>query len=131
MSRDLKLSTEHLESPDQLVDWLRRGSKEPAQRRVGTEHERFLLREADLSSIGYDGADGVRRIFELLAESDRYDVQYDAGNPVALVERNGPTAGASITIEPGGQLELSGAPYRQLPDTEREPDAHHARLYPP
>ena len=130
MSRDQMLSTEVLSSTSQLTQWYRSGCKEPGKERVGTEHEKFLVRKSDLSPLPYEGPDGIGQVFAKLAESGDFEVSTDEGHIVALVEKAGPHAGASLTIEPGGQFELSGAPYLSMHDTEAELADHTARLKP-
>jgi glutamate--cysteine ligase len=128
MSRDLPQSDTPIDSLDQLADHFRQGIKDPAQRKVGTEHEKFLFLREDLSPAPYDGPRGVRRLMERLAELGGYTLAYDGPNPVAA-ERPSPWGGVeALTFEPGGQFELSGAPLARMAQTEAELDAHLAEV---
>jgi glutamate--cysteine ligase len=78
--------------------------------RVGGEFERAVVRH-DGSPVPYDGPDGIRWILEQLeARQADWTVQSEDGHPIALVRPDM----SSITLEPGGQVELSGAPHDSL-----------------
>jgi len=103
---------------DELVAWIEAGAKPPEQWRVGTEHEKFGFRKADLSPLPYDGPDGIRAVLERLCAHGFTPVE-EAGRVIAL------SRGAeAITLEPGGQLELAGAPLPTVHDTCKEVSAH-------
>lgn len=114
---------ERVTDPAQLVAWFQRGFERPENRRVGTEHEKLVLQADDLAPLTYDGPRGVRRLLTLLAERFNYQLLEDHGNPIAL-RRMTPNGWESITLEPGGQIELSGAPLRTLEDAEVELRTH-------
>jgi glutamate--cysteine ligase len=100
-------------------------AEKPRERfRVGTESEKFGLR-TDGTPIQYDGDDGVRRVLELLAE--RFDwspyAEYEGG-PLLALKRGG----ASITLEPGAQLEISGAPLVTIHETRAELEMHQREI---
>ena len=112
------LSEAPVGSVDELVAYLRSGEK-PAERwRVGTEHEKIGLRADDLAPIPYEGERGIGQVLEALARQDDWEAVHEGGRVVALTG-----GGGSISLEPGGQLELSGAPLRTIHDTCRE--FHH------
>ncbi len=122
MSLDRSSSPElarRVDSVQELVDWLRGGEKPASQWRVGTEHEKIGLRGAEGAPIAFDGEAGIEALLERIAETDGWEPLTEGGRTVAL-ER----AGASITLEPGGQLELSGAPLRTIHETCDELRAH-------
>ncbi len=104
----------------QLVAYLESGCKPPAAWRIGTEHEKFAYRTSDLRPLPYDGPDGIR---ELLTRLTRFGWEpvVERGNIIALVQGM-----ANITLEPGGQVELSGAPLETLHQTCAEVH-HHLR----
>ena len=110
----------------QLADHIAVGCKPAAQFRIGTEHEKFGFRLPDLTSPPYLPADGhpgsIRDLLRHLAQSGG-DPILDHGNIIGL--RDGD---ASISLEPAGQLELSGAPLETLHDTKAEFDAHFAQV---
>ena len=114
---------EPIGSVDQLVDQLRAGEKPPADWRIGTEHEKVGLRRDGFDPIPFDGADGIEALLERLAEVDDGTRVTEAGRTIAISQD-----GASLTLEPGGQLELSGAPLRTIHETCKEFHDHLAVL---
>ncbi len=96
----------------QLVEHLERGCRPPEQWRIGTEHEKFVHRLEDSAPVPYEGPRGIGAFLEGLTRFTWEPVRED-GRIIAL-KREG---GASITLEPGGQLELSGAPLESLHET--------------
>ncbi len=108
-------------SVQQLADHLAAGGKPKAQWRIGTEHEKFGFRHADFASPPY-APGGIRALLDGMASAEWEEIP-DAGLPIGL-KGIGARAGASISLEPGGQFELSGAPLRTLHDTKAELDEH-------
>ena len=92
---------------------------QPDRFRVGTEHEKIGLRQEDLGSVPYEGERGIGAVLEKVAREDEWARVFEAENLIAL-EKDG----ASITLEPGGQLELSGAPVRTIFETCQEFNRH-------
>jgi glutamate--cysteine ligase len=94
-----------IEHQHELVEYLESGCKPKDRWCMGTEHEKFGFTTDDLKPLPYEGERSIRAILEGLAE--RYDWRRveENGKPIALLD----DTGASITLEPGGQLELSGA----------------------
>ena len=81
---------------------------------VGGEFERQALRP-DGSPVPYFGADGVRALLEALAARTAWKELREADNLIGLCGRaQGEASGPCLTLEPGGQVELSGAPHRSL-----------------
>ncbi|HTB44628.1 MAG TPA: glutamate--cysteine ligase [Acetobacteraceae bacterium] len=110
----------------QLADHIATGCKPPADWRIGTEHEKFGFRQDDLAPPPYLPAAGQPgAIRDLLAGMLRYDAApiTDHGNIIGLKQ-----GGAAISLEPAGQLELSGAPVETLHDTKAEMDTHFAEV---
>lgn len=118
MSGPQSASAAPIESKAQLVDYLAAGSKPPEDWRIGTEHEKFAFRLSDLKPLPYDGPDGIRAVLEGLAGCGWERVE-ENGNLIALIRDK-----ASVTLEPGGQVELSGAPLRSIHDTCAEVADH-------
>ena len=112
-----------VESVDQLVDYLREGEKPPERWRVGTEHEKIGLRSDSFEPVPYEGERGIGALLDHLADSEGWEPVREEGNTIALLRD-----GASITLEPGGQLELSGAPLRTIHETCDEFHAHLALM---
>jgi glutamate--cysteine ligase len=126
LSSELDSSPE-LEAPigsvDQLVEFLRRSEKPPELWKVGTEHEKIGLLLPELRPIPYEGERGIASVLEAVAETDGWSRQREGEHVVALRKDR-----ASITLEPGGQLELSGAPLRTIHETCSEFNGHLATM---
>ena len=99
------MTDEHISlSFNSLVNWLSSKEKDPKQWHIGTEHEKFIYRLDGFAPVAYEGNDGIEAILHYL--SDTYDMTpiMEQGKYVALKTNYG----ASISLEPGGQFELSG-----------------------
>ena len=105
-------------SKAQLVDYVAQGSKPKSAWRIGTEHEKFAFETRTLKRLPYDGPAGIRAMLEALTRFGWEPVS-EKGNVIALVQD-----GASVTLEPGGQVELSGAPLENLFQTCNEVNTH-------
>jgi glutamate--cysteine ligase len=114
---------EPVESVEALVAYLRTGEKPAAHWRVGTEHEKIGLYADDHAVVPYEGDRGIGALLGTLAREGRGVPVQEAGNTIAL-----DLDGASITLEPGGQLELSGAPLRTIHETCDEFHTHLAAM---
>ncbi len=110
----------------QLADYIAVGCKPAEQFRIGTEHEKFGFRLADLAPPPYQPADGqpgsIRGLLEGLQRFDGTPIT-DAGNIIGLKQGD-----AAISLEPAGQLELSGAPLETLHQTMAELEAHYDQV---
>ncbi|MEO5372800.1 MAG: glutamate--cysteine ligase [Alphaproteobacteria bacterium] len=106
----------------QLVEYLEAGCRPAAAWRIGTEHERFTYRRADLAPLPYEGPGGVRAILEGLRERSADWLPITEGDVLIGLKR---ADGSSISLEPGGQMELSGAPLETLHQTRAEIEAYH------
>ena len=113
-------------SVKQLADYIAVGCKPPAQFRIGTEHEKFGFRLADLAPPPYEPADGqpgsIRPLLEGLRRFDGTPIT-DSGKIIGLKQGD-----AAISLEPAGQLELSGAPVETLHQTMAELEAHYDQV---
>ncbi len=123
MSGPQSVAAVPVEHRDALVAHLESGCKPPEAWRIGTEHEKFAFRLSDLAPLPYDGPDGIQAVLEALAANGWARVE-EGGKLIALA---GPDGG-SVTLEPGGQVELSGAPLRTIHETCREVTAHLAQV---
>lgn len=110
---------------DDLVGWLAGGGKPPEAFRIGTEHEKFGFRWDDLKPVPYEGPGGIGAILEGMGDLTGWDPIEDSGNVIGLAD---PGGGGAISIEPGGQFELSGAPLDSLHDTCVEANQHLAQV---
>jgi glutamate--cysteine ligase len=118
MSAPAQPSAELVTSKAQLIDYLADGCKPRDHWRIGTEHEKFVFRCDDLRPLPYEGERGIRAVLQGLEEFGWQPVLED-GNLIALTKD-----GAAVTLEPGGQLELSGVPLDTVHQTCREVDEH-------
>jgi glutamate--cysteine ligase len=105
-----------------LVAYLEEGCKPRADWRIGTEHEKIGYRTDDLAPVPYEGERGIRALLEGLQRFGWTPV-LEAGKPIALAREN-----QSITLEPGGQLELSGAPLATVHQTCEEVNSHLSQV---
>jgi glutamate--cysteine ligase len=106
----------------QLADYLAAGCKPAASFKIGTEHESFGFRLSDHASPPYQPR-GIRQLLETIEAGEHLSPIMDHGLPIGL---NG--GGLSLSLEPGGQFELSGGLLAHLHDTKAELDAHIARV---
>ncbi len=108
-----------IESKAQLIGHIASGEKPKDQWRIGTEHEKFGFALKDHTPLPYEGeGPAVRKLLEGLTRFGWQTIE-ENGKPVALKRDGG-----SITLEPGGQFELSGAPLETLHETCREVNTH-------
>jgi glutamate--cysteine ligase len=111
-----------LHSPNDLKDWMAAGCKPREAWRIGTEHEKFGYRNADLSPLPYEGADGIHAMLSGLMQFG-WQGKFEGDTLVGLV-RSEEAGGGSVTLEPAGQLELSGAPLENIHQTCAEVSRH-------
>jgi glutamate--cysteine ligase len=114
-----------IRSEQQLADHLAAGGKPRDQWRIGTEHEKFGFRHADLRSPPY-APGGIRAILDAISGPEWEEIP-DQGLPIGL-KGIGSRKGSSVSLEPGGQLELSGAPLETLHETRAELAEHCATV---
>ena len=108
-----------IESLDQLTEHLASGAKPKEQWRIGTEHEKFVFCRTSLKPVPYEGEAGIRAILEKLSEETGWDIIRENNLPIGLKGE-----GASVSLEPGGQFELSGAPLENIHQTCDEVHRH-------
>jgi len=110
-------------SRDELVAYLEAGLKPKSDWRIGTEHEKFGFYTADFTPVPYDGERGIRVLLQSLRDRFGWDEVLEKGNIIALRRKECPKGGA-ISLEPGGQFELSGAPLETIHQTQEELRQH-------
>ncbi len=120
MARDQSDPTP-IESRDELVAWFDAGCKPPEEFRIGTEHEKFGFYEHDLAPVPYEGLRGIKAILDGMSRRIGWEPILDGEHIIGLFDPNG---GGAISLEPGGQFELSGAPLQTLHENESELLAH-------
>ena len=110
-----------IESKDQLIGYLASGSKPKSEWRIGTEHEKFPFLTDTLEPVQYAGPRSIRALLEGLRDRFGWEGVYEGDNIIALAD---PKGLANISLEPGGQFELSGAPLETVHDTCAEVNEH-------
>ena len=110
-----------IESRDDLLSVFSGGEKPREEWRIGTEHEKFVYRVADHRAPSYDEPGGIRDLLQGLTEFGWSPV-VENGNVIALAGADG-----TISLEPAGQFELSGAPLVDLHQTCAEAARHLAQ----
>ncbi len=108
-----------IESRAQLSEYLADGCKPREMWRIGTEHEKFGYCKDTLNPLPYDGDRSIRAILEGLRDGFGWAPVLEGENIIGL-EKDG----ANVSLEPGGQLELSGAPLQTIHETCDEVNAH-------
>ena len=101
-----------------LSDWFRSGIKSETKWGIGTEHEQFLYNRKDFTRLGYDTQPGIRSVLEEM-QKEGWKSVLEGGHLIALSKN-----GATITLEPGGQFELSGANLTTVHETYAETKQH-------
>jgi glutamate--cysteine ligase len=124
MARDVTDATA-ISSRDELVAWIAAGEKPASAWRVGTEHEKVPFYRTGHLPVPYDGERGIRALLDGLAGLNGWAPILDGGNIIGLADEAG---GGAISLEPGGQFELSGAPVRDIHATADELARHLAEV---
>jgi len=113
---------------DPLIDYFVRAGKPRSEFRIGTEHEKFGIVRSNCTPVPFDGPNGIEAIFRDIADhpgegEPAWTTALDGDRVVALFCEDG----SAITLEPGGQIELSGVPLSTIHETTREVE-HHLTL---
>ncbi len=106
-----------------LVAWIAEGEKAPADWRIGTEHEKFVFHTGALTPVPYEGERSIRALMEALIARFGWEPIMEGENIIALKRAEG-EAGGTISLEPGGQFELSGRTAATLHETAEETQDH-------
>src|SRR5262250_503899 len=124
MARD-QVDVTPIESRDELVAWFAAGEKPRDRFRVGTEHEKFAFTLGRNEPVPYQGARSIRALLKGMQLLLGWDPIMEGPNIIGLSDVTG---GGAISLEPGGQFELSGAPVATVHRTCSELMAHLAQL---
>src|ERR1700736_4739784 len=124
MARD-QIDMTPLESRDELVAWLEAGAKPKSEFRIGTEHEKTPFTLEGHCPVAYEGARGIGALLEGMKLLLGWEPIMERGNIIGLYDVTG---GGAISLEPGGQFELSGAPVETVHHTHCELMAHLSQL---
>jgi glutamate--cysteine ligase len=124
MARD-QIDMAPIETRDDLVHWLEQGAKPKALFRIGTEHEKFPFTVAAHRPVPYRGWRGINALLAGMGMLLGWEPIVEDENIIGLVDVTG---GGAISLEPGGQFELSGAAVENVHQTCTELMAHLAQL---
>ena len=113
MARD-QVDMTPIETRNELVAWFEAGSKPKSQFRIGTEHEKFVFTVEGHRPVPYDGRRSIRALLEGMQYLLGWEPIVEDGNVIGLFDVTG---GGAISLEPGGQFELSGAPVESVHQT--------------
>ncbi|MCF1504575.1 glutamate--cysteine ligase [Afifella sp. H1R] len=114
-----------IENRDQLVSSIEKGVKPRQQWKIGTEHEKVPFYRDGNRPVPYHGEKGIEAVLKGMETLLGWEPIYDGENIIGLGD---PTGGGAISLEPGGQFELSGAPLPNIHRTCRETHAHLAQV---
>lgn len=112
-----------IERFEQLAEFMEGGCKPKSEWRIGTEHEKFGYLTDSLAPVPYDGPRSIRALLEGLRDRFGWTPVLEQENIIGLT-RNG----ANVSLEPGGQFELSGAPLASIHEVRAEFDQHMAEV---
>ena len=124
MARD-QIDMTPIETRAELVAWFEAGSKPKSQFRIGTEHEKFVFTLEAHRPVPYAGRRSIRALLEGMQHLLGWQPIVEEGNIIGLFDVTG---GGAISLEPGGQFELSGAPVESVHQTSSELMAHLAQI---
>jgi glutamate--cysteine ligase len=124
MARD-QIDMTPLSSRDDLVAWLEAGCKPATAFRVGTEHEKTPFTLSGHRPVPYEGSRGIEALLQGMKHLLGWEPIMEQGNIIGLLDVTG---GGAISLEPGGQFELSGAPVETVHQTAAEVMAHLAQI---
>ncbi|MEP2530034.1 glutamate--cysteine ligase [Shimia sp.] len=108
-----------IEHHDQLAEYLSSGCKPREEWRIGTEHEKFGYCKDTLKPLPYEGERSILAVLQGLRDGHGWSPVEEGGKLIGL-EKDG----ANVSLEPGGQLELSGAPLENIHQTCDEVNVH-------
>jgi len=112
-----------IERTEQLVEQFHAAAKPRAEWRIGTEYEKLAVDPATGRAVPFEGPRGIERVLTELAERYGWEPRQENGATIALARGR-----VSITLEPGGQIELAGAPLATLHATRDEVMGHVREL---
>lgn len=112
-----------VESRNDLIEWIAAGSKPKPEWRIGTEHEKIVFRTDDHRPVPYEGPRGIRAILDALIARFGWEAILEGDTIIALRWPHGDPP-PTVSLEPGGQFELSGAPLADIHAIGVETQSH-------
>lgn len=117
------INEEILEEKGQLLNYFYTAYKPDSEWKVGSEYEKFFIGYPGLKPLEYKDPEGIENLFKRLIDAFGWTPEYEDENIIALL-RNG----ESVSLEPGGQIELSGKPFKTIHESSDEIDVHLREL---
>ncbi|HXF90552.1 MAG TPA: glutamate--cysteine ligase [Candidatus Nitrosotenuis sp.] len=114
-----------LKTKNQLTDYFAQGAKDPHHFAIGAEHERFLFDQRTRDRVAFKGERGIESLINRFRDFG-WEPEINQRVPIAAVNQ---IQRSSLTLEPGGQFELSGAPLSNLHETDIELQQYEGYLY--
>lgn len=105
---------------EKIWQWFKYGEKKKDDWLIGTEHEKFLFKKNIFKRLSYEDLNGIKFILNKIAGEEDWEKILENNNLIGLKHKSG----SSISLEPGGQFELSGAPLKNLHMTCNEAGLH-------
>ncbi len=124
MSLDLANDARPLTSVDELVAWFKAAERPRDHHRIGLEHEKFIYPRSGIHAVPYDGERGIGALLHALEARGHLPYREAPDLPVIALMRDGLT----LSLEPGGQFELSGSPFFTAREAHAENSAHLSEL---
>ena len=115
-----------IQSKEDLIKPFQNGEKKPSDFKIGTEHEKFVFHIDTLKPVPFLGESGIENLLLALKKYGWESILED-GNTIGLSSDKS-LGGGTITLEPAGQLELSGAPLTNIHETFNELDEHRSQI---
>lgn len=112
-----------IESNSQLLEYFTSSYKPEEDWKVGPEYEKFFIGYPGFKPVEYEGKEGVRALFKGLETEFNWTPEYEDDNVIALLKN-----GESVSLEPGGQIELSGKAFKTIHESLDEVNRHIAEL---
>lgn len=113
-----------IEHRNDLIEWFAAGEKPVNDWRIGTEHEKFVFNTTDLTPVPYEGDNGICALMKALMADYGWQAIREGETIIALKRTSGSGIPETISLEPGGQFELSGAALTTLHETCAEAGTH-------
>ena len=119
------MTNDHHDDPvdvGQMIAWIAGGETPVSDQKIGTEHEKFLFHRHNLAPVAYEGESGIGALLERLLTELGPDAEpiMEKGHIIGITDADG----GAVSLEPGGQLELSGAPLDDIHQTCNETGRH-------
>lgn len=112
-----------IETRADLIEAMARGAKPESAWRIGTEHEKHVFHTNPIRPVTYEGPQGIHALLDGVQAATGWEPFYDGDNPIGLRDKE---SAGGISLEPGGQFELSGAPQVDLHASAAELAEHMA-----